>query len=339
MCKVCYKCTRGKYLSKNCWGKKKTEASEEDFCNCQHAPGVLRFLSPTDLAAFRINSLRRSLGLEIELCRRGSSVNSEIDIPPFLKTFYVHDGSVRGDAQEMLVAPLVGDQFIEGVTWLAKYFRRANSKADDSCGLHVHVGAGDFGAYEIRRLLWIYRMIEEEIYYKVIDPCRLLNSTVSGRSYCLRFDHPLKWWEALKTAQTSETIREIIYTWVYKGLLLSREKSHKNPILIYPSITDQKRKKYQVDTRYYGLNLHSWFFRKTFEFRMYQGTTEFEDLLYWPLFCGWVVQAAATLTDNEALELRGLKELVEGVWKKPYLTFSFPPPIAKWILTKMKGKS
>jgi len=52
--------------------------------------------------------------------------------------------------------------------------------------------------------------------------------------------------------------------------------------------------------RYVGLNLHSWMYRGTVEWRMKEASVELEELVTWPVWCGWFVEATSRMTEAES---------------------------------------
>jgi hypothetical protein len=79
--------------------------------------------------------------------------------------------------------------------------------------------------------------------------------------------------------------------------------------------------------RYFGLNLHSLFFRGTVEFRMKEGVTDLESLMLWPLFCGWLVEGASRASDSDVLKYPATLVEFSQRW--------MPPAIAEWVLKKV----
>lgn len=103
---------------------------------------------------------------------------------------------------------------------------------------------------------------------------------------------------------------------VYRGDVAFLEEFVKSGViakLMYNKILDAKSRKYgQEDgyeetrshrTRYFGLNVFSWFHRGTIEWRMKEGTLNVEDLICWPLFCGWMVELATQISDSHIEKL------------------------------------
>jgi hypothetical protein len=71
--------------------------------------------------------------------------------------------------------------------------------------------------------------------------------------------------------------------------------------------------------RYVGLNLHAWQYRGTIEWRMKEATTSLEELICWPLWCGWFVETITKMTEKDSTRWWSLIEFTERYMPK-YLT-------------------
>jgi hypothetical protein len=74
--------------------------------------------------------------------------------------------------------------------------------------------------------------------------------------------------------------------------------------------------------RYRGLNLHSWFYQGTLEFRHHEGSTDWEEIVNWAMFCGFIVDLA------KAGEWHWLEKLVAG-------TIDTPARFERFILSEI----
>lgn len=166
------------------------------------------------------------------------------------------------------------------------------------------------------------------------------------------------WVAMLFDIKDSRSIQSHILQWLYlKGESANWEdkwRAGKPPSIRWqdglpinrgPSAFGAKRAVGQMRTvryttcRYSALNLHSWFYRGTIEWRHHQSTLDFTSLVMWPLFCGWIVELASILTDNEALQITSLSSLVNLEWKRPLGgNRGLPEPIKNWLAFKLKGQ-
>jgi Putative amidoligase enzyme len=291
----------------NCSRCKKT-------CGCHMAPQILNNLR-VPKGNLKVNPLNRWLGLEIELFPVGNL--RDFPLPPYLRYELTRDGSLTEGGKEMVVRPLIGDQFQKGITHLAGILERSGCGVDLSCGFHAHIGAKDYGAFELRRLITVYSKIEQEIFARF---------TTAGRfssRFCKPYDMSPEWYKTLWGFTQGSEIRSFLFRWLYGGKLRTM------PNGLGPT-RELRRHKYE-ECRYHGLNLHSWMQRSTIEWRHHQGTIVKDRLVFWPLFCGWVVEICGVLRDSEALQVRSLNDIVQGSWKYPWGILEMPRNLREWI--------
>lgn len=308
-CRICVDCTKRTQtkVSHPTWRFCTKCNACTKVCKCIASPKYVPFKPPQ--TKFDINPLRRSLGLEIELSTQGNLPSSNLYT-------IIRDGSVNGDGKEVVVYPNLGDQYIINTINIGKQLLDAGSVANESCGFHVHVGAEDLRAFELRRLLWIYKQMEGELYKFVFDPSRSTNR------FCKKLEHQAQFYVNLWQAKTSSEIRRLIWEGLYK-VTFNKKEGHMD-VFHSPGVNTIRMEKYQ-GCRYFGLNIHSQLYRGTMEWRQHHGTTNLGDLLYWPLFCGWVVEFAHKWTDKEAKSISSLKDVIS----------SLPTNISDWINLKL----
>mgnify|MGYP001562233844 CR=1 FL=1 len=284
-------------------------------CYCRDRVGAI------DTSMFRpkpteavVNKLRRLVGLEVELATWGT-----VQEFPF-KTFKYHvdqDASVYPSGTEMVGEPLGGDKFLTAMFELGRALSEGGAEVNDSCGLHIHVDAMDLGAFEIRRLVELYTKMEGEIY-------RLVGVKRAGSSMC-------KPWKQkgevitreLRKAMTGKEIRDKLIRQMYD--LDVRKKFKSERATKFPRSAEPEE---GIITRYRGLNLHSFFYRGTVEWRMHEGTTDLGELLNWPLFCGWFVELVYRMTDKEAEKIQDLRGIVRRM----------PRVIWEWVEEKLEAR-
>jgi hypothetical protein len=86
------------------------------------------------------------------------------------------------------------------------------------------------------------------------------------------------------------------------------EGKYRNAITAMQNIKAYKRtNEGHGGCRYSAMNLHSHFFRGSVEFRLKEGTVDFEEIVFWAMFCGWVVESATRLKDEDVVMLSGIK--------------------------------
>lgn len=123
--------------------------------------------------------------------------------------------------------------------------KRAGAKVDNSCGLHVHVGADKHTAKSLKNLVFTFKAKQDLIYKAVEAEDRKRNR------YCKPIGENLI--ENLKKVKkiNDENIKD---TWYETYAPYQNREQHYNM------------------SRYHGLNLHSVWYRGTVEFRLFHAT-------------------------------------------------------------------
>jgi hypothetical protein len=269
---------------------------------------------PTEPDTFHINTLPRTLGLELELGDWGQLRNESIF--KYLQYEQVHDGSVKPSGREMVIQPLRGDAFLRAVAELAEQLYCTGVSVNETCAYHVHVGGSDLSYWDLRKILRIYEQLEGEIYNHLILPhrrddpivthyCQMLTKAHRKCERCFRFDQlypnqrrqliPLRdTLERLDTAKTTSELKQGIIHMLYGPM------ANQPPRDAAAWLQSRKGGRYEW-SRYVGLNLHAWMYRGTLEFRMKEASTSLEELTAWPLWCGWFVQACVKIQDRRTV--------------------------------------
>lgn len=156
----------------------------------------------------------------------------------------VYDGSLRTygdtDACEM-VTPILGWADIEPLQEIVRELRRAGAKINETCGLHVHIGAAGLTATTIRNLVNNFAS-HEKILYKALDVHEW------RKRYCQATD--ARFLRELNERKPA-TLEELGRIWY----------DNEN----FPAY-------HYHESRYHTLNLHALFTKGTVEFRIFNGT-------------------------------------------------------------------
>lgn len=232
----------------------------------------------------------------------------------------VQDGSLsrsrgkRGASFEINTAPASGEKWVEMVTEVATELRAIGGRANWSCGTHIHVDATkNFGWWDMRRLVRLYAKVEPGM-YDIIDPSR--RKSTYAIPCGAKLESYFKKSEANPTITPHSKIRKFKEA-VSMGMYGVDAKSLSNS-----SYTASKGH----SSRYMALNLHSWFYRGTVEFRHSHGITHPEKIINWGLMCASIIDSAANLTEAQ------VDALPPGV---PGLVAIAPSDrVAKWILKR-----
>lgn len=242
----------------------------------------------------------------------------------------VRDGSLPESGFELNLRPASGHLFSQQVRDISAALKVDGAIVTKDCGLHVHVNARDLSLWGLRKLARIYGEVEDGL-FAIIDPSRRTNT------YC----HPcaMQVMSALGVGlaePSNKSIRKAVHEWVYdfrpveplganqkyiKGTLYRRDTRYPNASNRWVDTgaehphkytNNYKREHRGTSARYWALNLHSWFFRGSIEFRMHHGTIDGEDILNWALLVGNMVEQASkpgVWTWTEANLLSRLRQL------------------------------
>lgn len=165
----------------------------------------------------------------------------------------VTDGSVCGGFE--VVSPVLrGKNGLEQLKKVCEALRQIGSRPDRQCGLHVHLGTGDFGEDpQIWKALYRnYATLEE-----TIDSFMPASRRGSANQYC----QSMRVRDLEQKLERATTLREI-------------ERS----------VTGT--------SRYFKLNSQSFWRHKTVEFRQHSGTIDYDKIANWIEFCARFVEYA-----------------------------------------------
>jgi len=192
---------------------------------------------------------------------------------------FVEDHSIMGGGGiEMLSPRLVGARGLYEVRQALRILKAHGAGVNESCGLHVHHDAADFGCQELRALLELVLDWEPLIYEAIPN-----NEKRVGKS-CRPL--PPKLVELLGDCSEEECI-----------------STRCLQVIWYGNEEDSQRNERYNETRYHGLNLHSYWFRGTVEFRYMRGTLVGEVAESWILFTHALMEAAKRGLAKEASKI------------------------------------
>lgn len=255
----------------------------------------------------------------------------------------VTDGSI-GDqptAFEINMTPSGGDLFLDHAKDIADGLKKMNAQPDKRCGMHVHIDASDLEVYDLRRVIELYAKVERAL-YGLCHPERISNhySTPCAKFYLEKASSfKPREFRATLTARLYNEDKPITYD---KGATITLEKVQNfcrsnwgtdyswagearqreleerargymrdNAGSTIDKVKGLKETKYH-SLRYKALNLHSYFLRKTIEFRHHEGTADYEQMVGWAQVCQELVSASLRLSKAqiEALPRNSRKALI-----------------------------
>jgi hypothetical protein len=170
----------------------------------------------------------------------------------------VYDGSIsatRGEACEM-VTPILRYKDIETLQDIIRALREAGAGVNESCGIHIHVGADQHDAKSLKNLINIFSAKQDMIFRALqIKPHREEKYTKKLKSDLIE-----------KVAKEKpKTLSHLGQIW-YDGEISSNQMKYNS-------------------TRYHGLNLHNVWYGSTVEFRLFNSTTHAGKIKAYIQFC------------------------------------------------------
>ncbi len=202
---------------------------------------------------------------------------------------FVEDHSIFGGGGIELLSPrLKGPGGLYEVRVALGILGTFGAGVNGSCGLHVHHDARDFGARELRALLELMLNWEPLIYQAIPGN--------QGRMEKACKPIPPAMAELVKGrwGRESPALRSLEEAW-------------------YGDAQESHRRERYHETRYHGLNLHSYWYRGTVEFRYMRGTLKGEVAESWILFTHLLMEAVRGGSGGEA---RRLLPVYYGRWRE-----------------------
>ena len=320
----------------NCCDCNNEEEEEEEEEEGPRVSQRLRIEKPTNLLGYTENKLRRPVSVEVEYT---DVEQVRDDLRKWaIKTGagLVGDSSISGPrGTEVNTNPAAGNIFLQRMDELGEIVKDCDH--DNSCGMHVHVDASDYSQWDLRKLIMLWAGVESTMY-------ELIARQRWGNTYCMvssrRYVRALLSDDTIEVAGDEEEEGQETPEKVGKSLNPAHSWGERIAQAVYEShgrdIYDRrgegKRHKYD-HSRYHGLNLHSYFFRKTIEVRLFESTTSVETLKNWPLVCGNIIDFASRSTERTIMDM--LRSEVSG---KGLLLSILPDAQRVWALETLEKR-
>jgi hypothetical protein len=194
----------------------------------------------------------------------------------------VGDASLPPGGFEINTSPASGDLFWQQIEALCAAAAQDNSETNERCGLHLHVDARDFSYYDLRRLILLYEAVEPIIYY-------MLSPNRRAAKYCIPCGE--KFGDAVRASRQPREYKQGLLAAIY-GKLRDGKPRRLEKRIGSDSESGETR-------RYRAMNLHSYFYRGTIEFRHMEGTLSASTILGWAEVWASLVQNAMARSEGE----------------------------------------
>ncbi len=190
----------------------------------------------------------------------------------------VYDGSINSsngmeNTRCELVSPILDtsdDEDLSEFLAAVNLLKKNGGFANESCGLHVHVGAGHMTARGLKNL-------SNLVYSRQNDLFERLNVGKKRKLYCKKLEY-----------------KPFIKPINEEGF---KNKYFLNRVIKNSWYQDAKDDDQKTDTRYHALNLHSLYEKGTVEFRLFNGTMDTNKIKAYANLCKNMVE----FSDEQAL--------------------------------------
>ncbi|MDE2425661.1 MAG: amidoligase family protein [Elusimicrobia bacterium] len=247
-----------------------------------------------------IDKRSRFIAAEIEIAESNTEtckvINEAIEK---WKAAVVKDGSLPDTGYEINTAPAQGSQFVKQITEICEALEFAGAYTTHKCGLHIHIDCRDLKVFDLRKVLYAYLKVEDNL-FEMIAPSRQNNL------YCKRLH---------ETSLAELPINKMDAKKWRKSFLESMYIEEENGRKIN-NLTKGKFRRDKYHNHYYAMNLHSFFFRQTIEFRHHHGTINAREIINWANICQEIINFAVKNSEKEIKQLLGCSVPLEAILPK-----------------------
>lgn len=356
-CCTCYSCARchstvasKDHLCKYCGG------GLQNICGCcrhlgqrnsrgnyrkSHDVNLLRYVAIAEEDR-RINPSPRLISAEMETC--GINYNELTKVDNALSSWHcgvVGDGTLPEGGFEINTHPAGGDYWVDLITDVCRALSYAKGWVNERAGCHMHVDCRDYQYLDLAKALRILGCVEAGLYAMI--PAQRSHSESYCQYWCNNYLKALRSAEDRIKPDTDERKTSLYYrAAILRAFYGHSGKEHVNSVA---------RSKGHMG-RYRGVNLHSFLYRGTIEFRMPPGMVLPDNIINWGMLLANILDVAkhrsmaeivAMTTDMEkkTLPTIGLKwrELNKDIIKSSVEllgNFAPTPAIADWIIERVK---
>lgn len=174
------------------------------------------------------------------------------------------DNSITGT--EWVSPILKGDDGFEFIKSFLGSLKKTTT-VDSNCGYHVHFGVTFNSLSTLYKVLYGFRTLQD-YFFNLVPASRLEPNKRTGKCYCAKLPHNLE-----KFGE--DNLNKLLYDTADK-ISAQQDKMNK-----YGNLKKG---------RYYWLNLHSYFYRRTLEIRNHEGTLDYDDITNWINLNGRVIE-------------------------------------------------
>lgn len=203
---------------------------------------------------------------------RDSSINPEIN-----------DGTAESidEYRVEFVTPPLKYNDIETLQVIIRKFRENGGKPHSSCGIHIHVDGANHNPQSIKRLVNFMTARQDLIYDALQIGSR-------GNRWCKKLNSQLLSEMKKNKTLSQDQVEQIWYSPANDNYYGGIDHQHYN------------------ETRYHGVNLHSFFSKGTVEFRLFNSTLHAGKIKAYIQFC--LAVSAWSITSKEKVVFRSMSD-------------------------------
>lgn len=282
---LCVQCGGGIRANRGCGCC--SHAESRDIAFVKRTVNLVKYVATPDTV--KLNTSTRLVSAEIEICGTKSNTRHLNTALEAWDASVVNDGSLPSTGFEINTHPAAGDYWVSQIDDICDGLANAKAWVNAKAGCHMHVDARDFGYLKLAQFLRLYSCVEPAIY-------RMIPQNRRTSTYCeywaMRYLSSIHAVDDLAHAQAITEERKLVVLY-RKAILKDLYKAYSKETVL------KVRGSKQTGARYRGLNLHSWFYRGTIEFRMPPGTVYPENIKNWGMLLANLLDLAAYRTPQE----------------------------------------
>lgn len=282
-------------------------------CNCESDADAPRYRGTFQYLGTPTKAMPRYSSLELEY----AACSSEYPVAAVCRKWgdsAVEDGSLPDEGFEINMNPSCGATYATHVKDLVDSLNEADAKTSSSCGMHVHVDARDLNWHDLLKLTMLYSKVEAALF--AMQP-----QSRQYNNYCL-------WVNGYYPLNPQKFKHRLLRRLYSENYFPETKKESNKPYCISKNgkkVISQRGEKYH-SARYYAMNVHTWLYRGTIEFRHAASTLNAIKANNWGLICMWIVEKASTMTYADICALpedssRALQSIL-------------PINLAEWVTTR-----
>lgn len=286
---LCDKCGGGIRSQRGCGCC--THVGSKEVAHVKRNVNLAKYITTPDTV--KHNASSRLVSAEIEICGVKDDTRYLNKALEAWDASVVGDGSLPSGGFEINTHPAAGDYWVSQVEDICDGLASAKAWVNNRAGCHTHVDARDFGYLKLAQFLRLWGCVEPAVYQML--PVNRRNSTYC-EYWAMRYLKSIHGVDTVATANNITDERKLVVLY-RKAILQDLYKAYSKETVL------KVRGSKQTGARYRGLNLHSWFYRGTIEFRMPPGTVYPENIKNWGIMLANLLDLAAYRTPEEIKRL------------------------------------